>query len=197
MAEVNMGVRGDWIQTFTGRRFYPFSPMAEDVAIEDIAHSLAMQCRFTGHTSVFYSVAEHSVHVATVAASLAGVSGSRLVMLAGLLHDASEAYLIDVARPVKRDPRMASYRDAERAITLRIRYAFGLPQEDLWQVEEADKILLGVEALDLMPEHECWDRWIERARPYLATVDLQYWPPAEAKRQFLALFDAIRAGGGV
>lgn len=55
--------RGDWIQTFTGRRFWPLDPRPEDVCIEDIAHALSLKCRFGGHCTRFYSVAEHSVHV--------------------------------------------------------------------------------------------------------------------------------------
>ena len=54
---------GDWIQTFTGRQFWPLDPHVDEIYIEDIAHSLSMQCRFTGHSLRFYSVAEHSVLV--------------------------------------------------------------------------------------------------------------------------------------
>ena len=82
-----------WIQTYTGRKFYPLDPHAEDVCIEDIAHALALKCRYTGHCREFFSIAQHSVMV------------SRMVpesdAICGLLHDATEAYLPDVARPIK------------------------------------------------------------------------------------------------
>ena len=55
--------RGSWAQTFTGRQFFPLDPDPQDIDIVDIAHSLAMQCRYNGHTDRFYSVAEHCVHV--------------------------------------------------------------------------------------------------------------------------------------
>ena len=55
--------RGEWIQTFSGGRFWPLDPRPEDVYIGDIAHALSMKCRYAGHTTFFYSVAEHSVHV--------------------------------------------------------------------------------------------------------------------------------------
>jgi uncharacterized protein len=84
----------DWILTYTGRRFSPLAPRPEDVCIEDIAHALANKCRFTGHTQRFYSVAEHSVLVQSLVSPPYG--------LAALLHDAAEAYLPDIASPIKR-----------------------------------------------------------------------------------------------
>ena len=88
-----------FIGTFSGLRFWPLAPNLEKILVEDIAHALAHQCRFGGHASRFYSVAEHSVHV------------SQLCLpehaLWGLLHDASEAYLVDLPRPLKLLPEFA------------------------------------------------------------------------------------------
>lgn len=64
--------RGDWMQTFSGIQFYPLDPRVEDVRIEDIARALAMQCRYNGHVTRFYSVAEHSVRVAMLAFACSG-----------------------------------------------------------------------------------------------------------------------------
>src|SRR5271156_4912831 len=80
-----------WIQTFTGKKFYPFNPKPQDIDIRDIAHALSNICRFTGHTKRFYSVAEHSRNVAKLVPAH--------MKLQALLHDASEAYLCDIARP--------------------------------------------------------------------------------------------------
>src|SRR5690606_29748913 len=95
--------KGDWMQTFTGRRFWPLDPRPDEICIEDIAHALSMQCRYAGHCLSFYSVAEHSVllsqHVAEPFRRWA------------LLHDASEAYLVDVPRPIKGD--LSNYRAVE------------------------------------------------------------------------------------
>ncbi|MBF0612521.1 MAG: hypothetical protein HQL55_15470, partial [Magnetococcales bacterium] len=78
----------NWIQTFTGRQFWPLAPVLEHIHVQDIAHALSLLCRFNGHCQKFYSVAEHSLHVATILPpELAGW---------GLLHDASEAYLADL-----------------------------------------------------------------------------------------------------
>lgn len=85
--------KGDWIQTYTGRQFWPLDPKPEEVCIEDIAHALSQQCRYAGHTIRFYSVAQHSVEIA--------LRVPRAAALWGLLHDAAEAYLVDLPRPVK------------------------------------------------------------------------------------------------
>lgn len=83
-----------WIQTLSGKQFWPLDPRAEDVCIEDIAHSLSLKCRFTGHVRKFYSVADHCIRVSyAVRPAFA---------LPALLHDAAEAYLCDVAAPIKR-----------------------------------------------------------------------------------------------
>ena len=85
----------DYITTYTGIRFYPASPDAEGICIEDIAHALSLLCRGNGHVSRFWSVAEHCILCAREAA--AREWPARLV-LACLLHDASECYLSDVPR---------------------------------------------------------------------------------------------------
>lgn len=106
------------MQTFTGRKFFPLQPRAEDLAIEDIAHGLAMTCRYGGHSRSFYSVAEHAVLV------------SRHVPVEyareGLLHDSSEAYLGDLIRPLKYQPEMAEFRKAEAEIERLVEQHFGL-----------------------------------------------------------------------
>ena len=85
--------RGDWMQTYTGRKFYPMDPRAEDVDPRDIAHALGMLCRYNGHVDRFYSVAEHCV-------LLSYAVPDRLALWA-LMHDATEAYLGDMVRPLK------------------------------------------------------------------------------------------------
>src|SRR5690349_18842227 len=93
-----MSRTGDWIATFTGKRWFLTDPDPADVDIDDIAHALSMICRFGGHTKQFYSVAEHSVRVAN-AMEIAGCGA--LACLHGLIHDAPEAYLGDIVRPLK------------------------------------------------------------------------------------------------
>ena len=88
--------------TYTGKEFYPLDPNPADIDIKDIAHALSNCCRFAGHIKSFYSVAQHSV----IVSELCEPENA----LAGLLHDASEAYLSDIARPVKYTEQMEGYR---------------------------------------------------------------------------------------
>lgn len=84
--------KGDWIQTYTGKQFWPLDPRPGEIDIVDIAWALSHQCRFNGHSSRFYSVAEHSLILSKVCVDYP---------LEGLLHDVAEAYLPDVTRPLK------------------------------------------------------------------------------------------------
>lgn len=139
-----------WIQTFTGRKVFPLQLRPEDVNLFDIAHSLARQCRFAGHTRQHYSVAQHSLLVAEQLPP-----GLRLW---GLLHDASEAYLTDIPRPLKRLPEFAFYREAEARAMLAICERFGLDPVEPACVKEADRLLLVTEARDFMaPLHDDWE----------------------------------------
>lgn len=132
----------EWIQTYTGRRFWPLDPRADDVRIEDIAHALSNICRFTGHTLKFYSVAQHSVLV------------SRIVppadALWALLHDAAEAYLTDIAKPVKECPTFAAYKVAEDRLAKVVAEAFSLPWPMPASIKHADAVLLATERRDVM-----------------------------------------------
>lgn len=168
--------QGDWIQTFSGGRFWPMDPHAEDVEIADIAHSLAMQCRFAGHCIRFYSVAEHCVHLSRAVAQDHA--------LWALLHDASEAYLVDVPRPVK--PFLNGYREAETMVMLAVCRRFGLAAEMPDAVKAMDWQILGDERANLS---RCVVEWDNPPRPL--GVDLQYWPPAQAEREFLARFHEL------
>jgi hypothetical protein len=168
---------GDWIQTFTGVEFYPCDPCPNEICIEDIAHALSMQCRFTGHCRKFYSVAEHSVHVSY----LCHPSDA----LWGLLHDASEAYLCDLARPVKKHSELGRiYEGLEAQLMLNVCAKFNLPLIQPESVESADKRMLYVEAKELLgPLGPAWDKWKERLQGNERYV--QCWGPPTAEKRFL------------
>jgi hypothetical protein len=141
-----------WILTHTGRKFDPMHPRAEDVDPLDIAHSLAHLCRFNGHVRQFYSVAEHSVRVAQLV--------SRENKLQALLHDAAEAYIGDITRPLKRainDLTGGVLTVIERGIHHAICDRFGIDHTIPDEVHHADLIMLATERRDLMPEHS--DPW--------------------------------------
>lgn len=96
------------IRTYTGILFDPFHPKIEDINIYDIAHALSNECRYAGHCSKFYSVAEHSVIISKLC--------SEENALTGLLHDGSEAYVKDLPRPIKHHPKFKFYRDFSNKI---------------------------------------------------------------------------------
>lgn len=170
---------GDFIQTYSGRKFWPMDPRADEIHIEDIAHALSLQCRYAGHCLRFYSVAEHSVLMAWWLFRNVGPGAA----LQGLLHDASEAYLVDVPRPVK--PHLAGYKDAEARVMAAVRERFGLPDMPA-VVKEADDRIIGDELVNLRPMdwHAAYDDPLG--------VSLMYLEPEAAESKFLASFTALR-----
>ncbi len=137
---------GPVVETYTGGRFAPFDPDPADVRLRDIAAGLAHTCRFSGHCQQFYSVAQHSLHVSRE------FDDPRLELF-GLLHDAGEAYLGDIPRPIKAEfdgieTREADIRDA-------VWTAFGVdpPTPGEWErVMTADDRLLACEADRLLAD---------------------------------------------
>jgi len=146
---------GEWMQTYSGYQFWPLDPRPEEIHVIDIAHALANQCRYGGHCRTFYSVAQHSVIV------------SRIVppqdALWGLLHDAAEAYLVDLPRPIKRFSEMGSaYRAIEGRLMRVVCERFGLAEDEPESVHLADNVVLMTEKRDLMPGLL---KWAETAQP--------------------------------
>lgn len=172
--------RGNWMQTFTGRQFWPLDPDPAAIDIVDIAHSLALTCRYAGHVKRFYSVAEHLVlmamHVSLPAQKWA------------LLHDASEAYLVDVPRPVK--PALTNYRVIEARVMSAVCERFGLIGDMPAEVKDADDRILVDERAALMAP--CEADWNLRG-PALG-VHIEGWAPVEAEQAFLALFQSLFEG---
>ena len=140
------------ITTWTRRRVEPLALKASDVCIEDIARALSRQCRYNGHVGGFFSVARHSLWVAD---KLSEQGYSARIQLAGLLHDASEAYLGDVPRPLKQAPELESFRFAEARAELVISKTFSLPYPFPDQVHEADRLVFLERELD--DERWTWD----------------------------------------
>lgn len=166
----------NWIQTFTGRRFDPIDPVEGAIVIDDVAHSLSNQCRFTGHVKKFYSVAQHCVLVSYIC--------DEKDALHGLLHDASEAYLVDIPRPLKRSGKFAAYLEMEDHLQKMIYKRFGLTIEEPAGVKRADTALLATEARDLMsPLHKDWAQPVEPLPFKIIPL-----PPQEAKDLFMKRF---------
>lgn len=181
-----------WIQTATGGKFWPLDPKPEDVCIYDIAHALSQLCRFTGHTKKFYSVAQHSVLVSQACGPCGWIDARW-----GLLHDAAEAYLNDIARPVKRTVMMDGYRDSEEKLIACIAERFGLSLPIPSSVHHADRVLLLTERRDFMhplewseTNREAWN--LSGAEP-LEKVILP-WTPEEAEMKFLLRYRELFGG---
>jgi uncharacterized protein len=180
-------IAGRTILTASGRYVDPLDLRPEDVCIEDIAHALSNQCRFTGHTRVFYSVAEHSVRVARAVLD----TGHPWQSVAwALLHDAPEAYLVDLPRPLKHDDEIgAPFRRAEARAMATIAETFGLPGEEPAAVKHYDLTLLATERRDLMPPGGDWS--VLDAYPPLRETIVPL-TPAEARDEFLETFFSFR-----
>ena len=169
-----------WIQTYSGRRFTPTNPIVEAIDIEDIAHPLSMQCRWSGHVKQFYSVAQHSVLVSYLCDAKDA--------LCGLLHDGSEAYLVDIPRPIKKSGKFDNYLEFEIVMQNAICERFGIQKDMPDSVKFADDMLLSMEARDLMAE-PLHDGKIQIMTPMpFKIIPLS---PSDAKAMFLDRFDQL------
>ena len=131
-----------FIQTYSGARFDFADPKPESIRLEDIAHALARICRFGGHASRFYSVADHSLNVAR---HLAHGKANHATTFAGLLHDAAEAYLGDIVSPLKRMLPRASELENHIARMIRVRFGIDDSQVDFDAITRADETILVAE----------------------------------------------------
>ena len=175
---------GDYIETFTGKHFYSLDPSVEMVELEDIAHALSNICRFNGHTNVFYSVAEHSVHASMLV--------PRKFAQEALLHDAAEAFLLDVPRPLKQfmcfavDKEKGAYPYSwyESKLLEVIFSRFGLKtSKNLPEiVKEVDNRILATEYREFVNEKVPGE--LGRVKPY-HEFSFGKFGPGEAKQVFL------------
>jgi uncharacterized protein len=175
----------NYFRTHTGRCVDLLDPRTSEISIFDISRSLSQLCRFLGHTTRFYSVAQHSVHV------------SQLVpkedALWGLLHDASEAYTGDLPRPFKGLLEMVQYRLAEGRLMAAICDRYNLRPEMPRSVAVADRAMLATEFRDVTSVDDT--RWIidECGVPPLLNLTIEPWLPKVAEARFLDRFTELTA----
>jgi hypothetical protein len=187
-----------FIQTYTGKSFRPLAARPEDVDIHDIAHALALKCRFNGHCKSFYSVAEHSVRVSRY---LEQTGAPPKIALWGLMHDAGEAYLADLGGPIKRmfhvhhdtpagpnGSQIETFADAEDRLLDVIANALHFDPIDYIAVREADLRLLMTEARDVMGGQTV--SWQVKEPPLPETILPVSWQ--EAEQLFLARWQQLR-----
>lgn len=174
---------GDYFETFTGGKVWAIDPRPEEIDIIDIANSLSKNCRFCGHCKYDYTVGQHSIHVSYLV--------PQYLALAGLLHDASEAYLSDIVRPAKSD--MPEYMAIEKKLELCIEKRFGLnlTDDDRKLIKIADDQMLATEAYHLSATKA--KDWRLKQKPDLS-FPFAPWIKEFVKDKFLERFEELTRG---
>lgn len=178
----------DWIQVYSGDKFFPLEPTPGKIRVEDIAHPLSQQCRFAGHTEEFYSVAQHCLLVSLICQKFAHPSMSAYAALWGLMHDASEAYLVDIPAPLKRQEAFAGYMVAEKVLMDNLAQWAGLDTEMPEVVKWADKLALRLESDNFMKAP--LENWTDHLPPH-DFLAIRPFQPGEARGQFTKRFDLL------
>ena len=174
------------IQLFSGGYFNYLKPEECDFKIDDVAHSLSHQCRFSGHVHEFYSVAQHSCHVAD---SLRGLG--RTILYAGLAHDMHEAYVLDIPSPMKLV--LPEYCLLEARVQAVVCKAFGVDLDVVKsdRIKQADLEALATEHRDLLgpADDGPWD-CINDVTPW--DFKIKAWSPLKARHEFLQRFALLQ-----
>ena len=178
---------GPYLQTVSGRWVNPFDPDPSQLDAGDIARALANQCRFGGHSRVFYSVAQHSVIVSELVEQRGGDVED---VFAALMHDATEAYLGDMPHPLKhRSPLGAAFKDAEDHLERALHERFGI-KPDVLEIKRADRALLATERRAFSSEDWHWPE-LEGVEPL--DLELTAWSPDEAAQAFAERYAELEA----
>ena len=174
----------DFITTYSKIKFTPLEPVADDIRIEDIAHSLSMLCRANGHYSSFYSVGAHCINCYEEA--VARREPPR-VKMACLLHDAVESYISDVTRPVKK--HLEKYQEIENKLSAVIYEKFlgsPLTEYESQIVGIIDDAMLYYEFLEFAA-YKLFDE-----PPYVAaTPDFYRGTMKQVEQEYLDIFNSI------
>jgi 5'-deoxynucleotidase YfbR-like HD superfamily hydrolase len=176
-----------YIATFTGKQFFLLEPRLEDIDIIDIAHALALQCRWTGHPKFHYSVAQHSYYCSFL--------GPENEAFDRLMHDAPEAYIGDLNRPLKHYTEAGvAYRRQEAIIQKAIAERFGYSVVEPPSVKIADNSMLFAEKKQIMGY--TFEEPQEEIRQYDVHngIVIESWTPGQAKQMFLSRFEELYTG---
>ncbi len=176
--------KGSYINTYSNRKFWPLDPSWQDIHLIDIAHALSMLCRANGHCKHFYSVGQHSINCAFEAKNR-GLSSK--IQFACLLHDASEAYISDITRPVKK--MLSEYLIIEEKLQQMIYEKFGISNlsfEEKRVIKEIDDAMLNYEMEVLLNNHGL--NKLELSTNY----DLSFKLMEEVKNEFISLTEELK-----
>ena len=172
------------IATYSGIEFFPLDARVEDVRIFDIAHATGMKCRYTGQCHQFYSVAQHAVFVSEIMEAMKCSIEEQFI---GLMHDAQEAYLPDVASPIK--GHLPGYREIELRLEAVIAQAFAFEFPHPKVVKVADAEAFKHEYRQIMPELMWW----KGDPPKYKWAELEPWDPEFAREKFLQRFRRLNS----
>jgi uncharacterized protein len=176
---------GPYLQTVSGRWVNPFDPDPDQLDAGDIARALANQCRFGGHSRVFYSVAQHSVIVSRLVEERGGDAEDAF---AALMHDATEAYLGDMPHPLKhRSPLGAAFKAAEGHLEQVIRARFRI-RPDVPEIKRVDRALLATERRAFSAESWHWPE-LDGVEPL--GIELEAWSPDHAAEAFAWRYEQL------
>lgn len=176
--------RGNFVTTYSGAKFFIDEVNIQDIPMYDIAHALSMNCRFNGHISKFYSVAEHSVNVSLLVPNYG---------LEALLHDVSEAFLPDMPRPFK--GMITGFDEYEYKIHTAFAEHYGLQFPLPAEVKYIDTNIVSDEAAVLYPEPPEWINFYDSVCPHSMIIG---YSPEEACSYFMERFTELmyeRANG--
>ncbi|MFW7355994.1 MAG: hypothetical protein ACODTL_08615 [Brucella sp.] len=169
---------GPSIMLASGNWFDLLDPWSSEFTIEDIAHGLANICRYAGQCSRFYSVAEHSIHVSESVEEF---------KLEALLHDATEAFLGDITRPLKK--LLPQYQEIEKSVEDAIFARFGLEKSSKAVVKAADLRVLAAEQRQVMPAGT--DYWAAGSGVQRADIRIEFLSPSVARERFMASYTIL------
>jgi uncharacterized protein len=172
------------IITYMGRTVHPFKPQVSEIHRVDIAHALANTCRYSGHCSEFYSVAEHCINVSMIVPEDWAIRG--------LLHDAAEAYLTDIPRPFKH--MIPGYKEVEEGLLKVIFENFGIKYGLPEAIKDADNLMLAIEQYALIPDTKYWPHILTKKQYefYRDTLPITIgMSPKEAKDTYLDCLDML------
>ncbi len=174
----------DTMTLFSGKIFNPTSPDPAQIAISDIAHALSLLCRGNGHIKYFYSVAQHSINCAKEAQAR---NYSTHIQFYCLMHDASEAYLADIIRPVKK--HISQYYIIEKTLQdqVYLKYTHRLPTDNEYDfVGKVDDQILAYELNTLMNGHHSFD-----TSTIKGDLSLEQKPFSVVEQEFIEMFNQL------
>jgi hypothetical protein len=188
----------DHYATATGVAFNPVDPQLDRIRFKDIAVALSNNCRWGGHTEVPYTIAQHSVMVLLVLQHVLGRHATLELRRQALMHDASEAYLLDMPAPIK--AQMPEYRAIEDRLQRAIAIRFGLHYPWACEIHLADKASMIALEAPVCQKRELWfseylcqpehAAWVDKARD-LKGFSFQIWSPREARGRFVEVGEEL------